>query len=216
MLSVHGRKPAAVIVEPIARACLSLGLSPNAVTVIGTVIASGIILGLVPTGHLFLAAVLSALFTAFDMIDGTMARLKGGGTSFGATLDATCDRVTDGVLFATITWWLIFRYEASHPLIIASFMVLASSQIISYVKARAEAGGLTIVGGLIERPERLIIGLLGLGLTGLGVPLAIDIAMWVLAVGSVATILQRLVMAHKDPNAHAPVAAPAGTKDRSQ
>lgn len=210
MLSVRGRRPAAVVVEPIARAFLKVGLTPNMVTIVGTIISCAIILVLVPTGHLLWAALLSAIFTAFDLIDGTMARLRGGGTAFGATLDASCDRITDGVLFSVIVWWLVYRYEASELLVGVALVVLVSSQIISYVKARAEAGGIKLVGGLIERAERLIVGYLGLGLAGLGVPYAMDVALWVLAVGSVFTVFQRLYMASKDPGGSQPVAPPIG------
>ncbi|MEJ5927135.1 CDP-alcohol phosphatidyltransferase family protein [Corynebacterium sp. H128] len=213
MLSVHGRKPAAVIIEPVARALLKAGLSPNVVTVGSTLIACAIVLVLVPTGHLFLAALLSGLVTAFDMVDGTMARLRGGGTTFGATLDASCDRITDGVLFSVILWWLIYQNQAPQHVVIAAFIVLVSSQVISYVKARAEAGGIKIVGGLIERPERLILGLLGLGMAGLGLPWALVVALWLLAVGSLITIVQRLIMAARDPIATEFVAPPAGSKE---
>ena len=85
--------------------------------------------------------------------------------------------------------------------------------MISYVKARGEASGFTMVGGLIERPERLIIGLVGIGLQGFGVPYAVDVAIWVLAVGSVITVIQRIAMAWNAPQAMDKVAAPAGTKD---
>lgn len=213
VLSVHGRKPAAVVVEPVAKAMIKVGLTPNIITLLGTVITISIAVVLIPTGHLFLAAVLSGLFAAADMIDGTMARLRGGGTAYGATLDATCDRITDGALFAAITWWLIYTYEASPALVIASFVVLVSSQVISYVKARGEASGFKMVGGLVERPERLILGLGGLGLQGLGVPYAIDVAIWLLAVGSVFTVAQRLYMAYKSPLAQRKMAPPAGSKE---
>ena len=143
------------------------------------------------------AAVLSGLFAAFDMIDGTMARIRGGGTPFGATLDASCDRVTDGALFAAIIWYLVYTVDAHPSTVAAGLIVLVSSQVISYVKARGEASGLRMVGGLIERPERLIIGLVGVGLEGFGVPNALAIALWILAVGSVFTIYQRLIMAMK-------------------
>ena len=103
MLSTRGRRPASVLVEPVARGLLRLGLTPNVVTVIGAVITCAIAVLLIPQGHLFTAAVASGLFAAFDLVDGTMARLRGGGTRFGATLDATCDRITDGALFAAIT-----------------------------------------------------------------------------------------------------------------
>lgn len=195
MLSVHGRKPAAVVVEPVAQAFLKIGLTPNAVTFIGTVVTIAISVVLIPTNHLFLAAVLSGLFAAFDMVDGTMARLSKGGTAFGATLDASCDRITDGALFAAIVWWMVYVDNSHQATVAAALVVLVSSQVISYVKARGEASGFTMVGGLIERPERLILGLGGVGLEGLGVPWAVEIAMGILAVGSVITVIQRLAQA---------------------
>ena len=213
MLSVHGRRPAAVVVEPVAKALLALGVAPNVVTVVSAVITIALAVCLIPSGHLVWAAVLSGLFAAMDMIDGTMARMSGGGTKFGATLDATCDRITDGALFSAITWWLIFRYDAPTATVVASFVVLVASQVISYVKARGEASGFTMVGGLIERPERLLLGLGGIGLTGLGVPLAIDIAIWLLAFGSVFTVVQRLIQASKSPHASAAAEPPAGSKE---
>ncbi|MDD7582362.1 phosphatidylinositol phosphate synthase [Corynebacterium sp. 32222D000AT] len=197
MLSVHGRKPAAVVVEPVAKAALKVGLTPNAVTAVGAIVTIAISVLLIPSGHLVWAAVLSGLFAAFDMIDGTMARIRGGGTPFGATLDASCDRVTDGALFAAIIWYLVYTVDAHPSTVAAGLIVLVSSQVISYVKARGEASGLRMVGGLIERPERLIIGLVGVGLEGFGVPNALAIALWILAVGSVFTIYQRLIMAMK-------------------
>lgn len=197
MLSVHGRKPAAVVVEPVAKAALKVGLTPNAVTAVGAIVTIAISVLLIPSGHLVWAAVLSGLFAAFDMIDGTMARIRGGGTPFGATLDASCDRATDGALFAAIIWYLVYTVDAHPSTVAAGLIVLVSSQVISYVKARGEASGLRMVGGLIERPERLIIGLVGVGLEGFGVPNALAISLWILAIGSIFTIYQRLIMAMK-------------------
>lgn len=212
MLSVVGRSPAAVVVEPIAKKLVALGISPNTVTVTGTVLACLSAAILIPLGYLVPAAAAIAVLTAFDLVDGTMARLKGGGTAFGATLDASCDRVTDGVLFAAITWWLVYRAEAHPAFVAASLIVLVSSQVISYVKARGEASGLKITGGLVERAERLILGLLGLALAGIGVSYALEISLLVLAVGSVFTIIQRLVEAARGAAAGETIAAPAGAK----
>ena len=150
MLSVHGRKPAAVVVEPVAKGLLKIGLTPNATTVAGTVLTMLTAMVLIPTGHLVWAAVLSLLFAAFDMVDGTMARLRG------------------------------------------------------------EAGGLKIVGGLIERPERLILGLGGIALEGFGVPNAVVVSLWILLIGSVITVVQRLMFAGRDRGADAKIAPPAG------
>lgn len=199
MLGLHGRKPAQVIVEPVAKLMIKLKVTPNQLTLVSAGLTVGVALLLIPTGHLIWAAVLTGLFAAFDMIDGTVARMQGGGTKFGATLDATCDRITDGALFGAITWWLVYSYDAPQALVAASLVCLVASQVISYVKARGEASGFTMDGGLVERPERLIVSLVGLGLTGMGVPYAIDVALWALAAGSIYTVVQRLVMAGKSP-----------------
>ncbi|ALC06073.1 phosphatidylglycerophosphate synthase [Corynebacterium deserti GIMN1.010] len=212
MLGLHGRKPAQVIVEPVAKLMIKLKVTPNQLTVASAALTVAVALILIPTGHLIWAAILTGLFAAFDMIDGTVARMQGGGTKFGATLDATCDRITDGALFGAITWWLVYSYDAPKSLVAASLVCLVASQVISYVKARGEASGFTMDGGLVERPERLIISLVGLGLTGFGVPYAIDVALWVLAAGSVCTVIQRLVIAGKSPRAKEFTKAPAGAK----
>ncbi|AZA13712.1 phosphatidylinositol phosphate synthase [Corynebacterium choanae] len=210
MLSVGGRKPAAVVVDPLAKSLLQLGIRPNQVTIASAVLSVLACCTLIPTGHLFAAAITIAVFTAFDLIDGTMARMSRGGTSFGATLDASCDRITDGALFAAILWWLVYSAGAPRWHVAAALIVLVSSQVISYVKARAEAGGLPIVGGIVERAERLLVSLIGLGLTGLGVSWALPVALWLLAVGSVATVIQRLLMAKRSKFAQNPLAPPPG------
>jgi CDP-diacylglycerol--glycerol-3-phosphate 3-phosphatidyltransferase len=118
-------------------------------------------------------------------------RWRGHGTPFGTVLDATCDRIADGALFAGLTWWC-FGVGANRPLAVAALGCLVTAQVISYIKARAEATGLTTEGGVAERPERFIVALVGTGLTGLGVPFAVDIALWLLAVVSVVTVAQRM------------------------
>ncbi|MBA1837056.1 CDP-alcohol phosphatidyltransferase family protein [Corynebacterium sp. zg912] len=210
MLSVHGRKPAAVVVEPVARGLLKVGLTPNVTTLAGTALTMLSSMVLIPTGHLVWAAVLSLFFAAFDMVDGTMARLGGGGTAFGATLDASCDRLTDGALFGAIAIWLIYVADAAPINVAASLAVIVLSQTISYIKARGEAGGLKIDGGLIERPERLILGLGGIALEGFGVPHAVVVSLWILLVGSVITVVQRLLLAKNDEKASQRIAPPAG------
>lgn len=210
MLSVHGRKPAAVVVEPVARGLLKVGLTPNVTTLAGTALTMLSSMVLIPTGHLVWAAVLSLFFAAFDMVDGTMARLGRGGTAFGATLDASCDRLTDGALFGAIAIWLIYVADAAPINVAASLAVIVLSQTISYIKARGEAGGLKIDGGLIERPERLILGLGGIALEGFGVPHAVVVSLWILLVGSVITVVQRLLLAKNDEKASQRIAPPAG------
>ena len=109
-------------------------------------------------------------------------------------LDATCDRIADGAVFCGLLWWAAFGMHSA-PLVVATMIWLVTSQVISYIKARAEANGLRGDGGFIERPERLIIVLLGAGLSGvpfLHVPWLLPVAMWALAVASLVTCGQRL------------------------
>ncbi|MGO1949095.1 MAG: phosphatidylinositol phosphate synthase [Mycobacteriaceae bacterium] len=215
MLSVRGRRPAAVVIEPIAKRLVNWGVSPNAVTITSTAVAVVLSAALIPTGHHFLAGILIGITVATDMIDGTMARMQGGGTKFGATLDATCDRITDGVLFGAIAWWLAFQseHEPYKALFAAALVIMVASQVTSYVKARAEASHIKVDGGLIERPERLIIGLVALGISGLGVPYILGAGLVILAVGSVYTVIERLVMVGKSAAASETIDAPTGARE---
>ena len=125
-----------------------------------------------------------------------MRAAKGKGTPFGAVLDSTCDRIADGALFAALTWWALGVGQA-RVLGVAALLCLVAGQLISYIKARAEGAGLRVVGGLVERAERLILALVGTGLAGLGVPYALDVALWVLAATSLWTVGQRLAEARR-------------------
>ncbi|MGP4057383.1 phosphatidylinositol phosphate synthase [Mycobacterium sp. 4D054] len=180
--------------RPVAKGALKLGLTPDSVTILGTAGSVLAALTLFPIGQLWWGAVAVSFFVLADMLDGAMARLRGGGTRFGAVLDATCDRISDGAVFCGLLWWAAFGLHSTH-LVVATMICLVSSQVISYIKARAEASGLSGDGGLIERPERLVIVLVGAGLSDLPffpLPWLLDVAMWVLAVTSVVTVGQRL------------------------
>ena len=176
----------------LAKSMVAIGLTPDAVTLIGTIASVIGAVTLFPTGHLFIGTLVIWFFVMFDMLDGAMARVRGGGTPFGAVLDATCDRIADGAVFGSLAWWA-FTLGDNKPLAGAALVCLVTSQVTSYVKARAEAGGFAAHAGLIERPERLIIVLVGAGLTGLGLTWSLHIAMWVLAVTSVITVIQRVL-----------------------
>ncbi|MGE2713627.1 phosphatidylinositol phosphate synthase [Mycolicibacterium litorale] len=189
--------------KPVARAALRVGFTPDSITILGTagtVLAS---LTLFPIGQLWWGAFAVAVFVLADMLDGAMARERGGGTRFGAVLDAACDRIADGAVFAGLLWWAAFGAD-SPALVVATLICLITSQVISYIKARAEASGLRGDGGFIERPERLVIVLVGAGLSGvpfLHIPWLLQVAMWLLAVASVVTVLQRLHTVRTSPGA---------------
>lgn len=189
--------------DPVARTALKVGLTPDIVTVIGTVGSMAGALVLFPMGKLFAGGCVVWFFTLFDMADGAMARERGFGTSFGAVLDATCDRLCDGAVFCGLLWWIAFHLH-DKPLTAATLICLVTSQVISYIKARAEASGLRGDGGFIERPERLIIVLVGAGVADfpfVAWPPALPVAMWLLAVLSVITCAQRLYAVRTSPGA---------------
>jgi CDP-diacylglycerol--glycerol-3-phosphate 3-phosphatidyltransferase len=182
------------ITTPAAKAFLRAGLTADIVTIVGTAGAVAAALTLFGIGQLFAGALVVWFFAHFDMLDGAMARLSGGGSRFGVVLDASCDRISDGAVFSGLAWWAAFGLEDA-ALVVATLICLVTSQVISYIKARAEASGLRGDGGLIERPERLIIVLVGAGLSDFPVfplPWALPVAMWLLAVASLITCAQRL------------------------
>lgn len=182
------------ISAPLARTALRAGLTPDTVTIVGTAGSVLAALTLFPIGRLWWGAVAVFFFVLADMLDGAMARERGFGTRFGAVLDATCDRISDGAVFCGLLWWAAFGLRSA-SLVVAILICLVTSQVISYIKARAEASGLDGGGGLIERPERLIIALLGAALSDLPLfpmPMALHVAMWALALASLVTVGQRL------------------------
>ena len=197
---------------PLAKLALRAGLTPDTVTIIGT--AGSVISALIlfPIGQLWWGALAVAFFVLADMLDGAMARERGGGTRFGAVLDATCDRISDGAVFCGLAWWVAFGLHSS-SLVVATLICLVTSQVISYIKARAEASGLDGGGGLIERPERLVIVLLGTWLSDLPsfpVPMVLQVTMWSLAVASLVTVGQRLHAVRSSPGAVDMIEQPGG------
>ncbi|HEY0815417.1 MAG TPA: CDP-alcohol phosphatidyltransferase family protein [Pseudonocardia sp.] len=196
MLNVLARVHVNRATEPLGRWLVARGITPDAVTVTGTLGSVAAALWFLPRGELFIGTLVVTVFVLFDLVDGAMARAKGKGTPFGAVLDSTCDRIADGALFAALTWWALGVGQA-RVLGVAALICLVAGQLVSYIKARAEGVGLTVVGGLVERAERLILALVGTGLAGLGVPYALDVALWLLAAASLWTVGQRLVEARR-------------------
>jgi len=197
---------------PLAKVALRAGLNPDTVTIIGT--AGSVISALIlfPIGQLWWGALAVAFFVLADMLDGAMARERGGGTRFGAVLDATCDRISDGAVFCGLAWWAAFGLRSS-TLVVATLICLVTSQVTSYIKARAEASGLDGGGGLIERPERLVIVLLGAWLSDVPsfpIPMVLHVVMWLLAVASLVTVGQRLRAVRNSPGAVDMIEQPGG------
>ncbi len=195
MLNSVARASVSKVTDPIGRGLMRLGLTPDLVTVVGTL---GVIAGsvtLLATGHLFAGTMVVTFFVLLDLVDGAMARARGHGTDFGVVLDASCDRIADGAVFGALAF---YGFTTDQPWLgVMALISLVTGQVISYVKARADSVNLKIGGALAERAERNLLGLVGAGLTGLGVPYALDVGLWVLAIAGLITVVQRLVQVHR-------------------
>jgi CDP-diacylglycerol--glycerol-3-phosphate 3-phosphatidyltransferase len=180
------------VVGPLAARLLRLGVTPDMVTVAGTVGAVAGSLGLLARGEFFWGSIVVTLSVLTDALDGTMARMRGASTRWGAFLDSTMDRIADAAVFSALVIWYAGRGDSLVLLCVALFC-LVSGVLTSYIKARAEGLGMTCDVGIAERTERLIVVLAGTGLAGLGLPAGLPVMLWVLAVLSVVTVGQRLV-----------------------
>ncbi|MEU6296965.1 phosphatidylinositol phosphate synthase [Streptomyces erythrochromogenes] len=215
MLNKYARAFFTRVLTPFAAFLLRRGVSPDAVTLIGT---AGVVAGALvffPRGEFFWGTITITLFVFSDLVDGNMARQAGISSRWGAFLDSTLDRVADAAIFGGLALW----YAGSgndNALCAVAIFCLASGQVVSYTKARGESIGLPVaVNGLIERAERLVISLVAAGLSGLqtfGVPswigVLLPIALWVVAAGSLVTLIQRVVTVRRE-SAEADAAAAA-------
>src|SRR3954447_7950247 len=138
MLNALARGSVSKVTDPVGRGLLRMGLSPDLVTVIGTVGAVTASIVLFPAGQLFWGTVAVTLFVFFDLFDGAMARARGFGTDFGLVLDASCDRIADGALFGALAF-VAFQQLDDPLLAIAALICLVAGQVVSYIKARADS-----------------------------------------------------------------------------
>jgi CDP-diacylglycerol--glycerol-3-phosphate 3-phosphatidyltransferase len=166
------------------------------ITVFGVVGMTVGALALFPTGHLFAGTMVCTFFVLSDMFDGALARVKGDSGSFGAFLDSTLDRIGDSAVFGGITIWLATGGHSRLLATVALFCLVAGL-LVSYARARAEGLGIKCDVGIAERTERLLIGLVGIGLSGLGVPYVLSAGLWIVAVLSAITFGQRVYAVYK-------------------
>lgn len=200
MLRVPLKESVTRLITPLARSLLRAGISPNAMTIAGAVGSWLSALFFLPRGYFFVGTLVVTLFLLSDLFDGTMARLDGSkGSRFGALLDSTLDRISDAVVIIALIIWTQsdnFKseenfFEASQTLLLL-LAALLSGFLISYIRARAEALGISCDVGIAERPERLIVLLVGTGLYGLGLMSALPVALVLLVCINVVTLTQRV------------------------
>ncbi|NHC13950.1 phosphatidylinositol phosphate synthase [Motilibacter deserti] len=208
MLNRYARAFFSRVMTPIARGLLRAGVSPDVITLLGTL---GVCVGALvffPRGEFFWGSFFITWFVFSDMIDGTMARLSGRSSVWGAWLDSCTDRVGDAAIFAGILLWWVG--DGDNPLLagLALYGLVAGS-VVSYVKARAEGLGMRADVGVMERSDRLVTILVATGLDGLGVPWIHTVALWLVAVGATVTVVQRALLVRRQALARAD-ATPSG------
>jgi len=165
-----------------------LRVTPNEITIAGTVLNLAAA-ALVVTDHLIYAGIVFLVAGCFDMLDGALARLAQKVTRFGAFLDSTLDRVSEGVVLAAIAYLL----AADGRAIDAALVVLAlmGAMLVSYTRARAESLGIECKVGIMSRPERVILIALGLFFDVLPYVIYIMLAL------TVFTVIQRVVHTYR-------------------
>jgi CDP-diacylglycerol--glycerol-3-phosphate 3-phosphatidyltransferase len=207
MLSSSLRPAINRLVDPVAGALARTPLTPDALTITGTVGMSAGALALFPTGHLFAGTLVCAFFVLADTFDGALARAKGTTSVLGGFLDSTLDRVGDAAVFSGLAAWFVLGGHSRLLAGVALFCLVAGS-LVSCAKARAQSLGMRCDVGFAERAERLLIVLVAAGLSGLGVPYVLAAGLWLLAAASTVTFGQRVYAVRKE--AAAAAAAPAG------
>ncbi|MEN3537081.1 phosphatidylinositol phosphate synthase [Microbispora sp. ZYX-F-249] len=185
------------VMTPLGRALARWGISPDVITTIGTlgVVASALVF--YPPGHLFAGTLVITFFVLADLLDGVLARMTGKGSTWGAFLDSTLDRLGDASIFSGLILYFVLKDEPEIVLAAVALFCLVAGALVSYAKARAEGLGMTANVGIAERGERLVVVLVAAGLSGLGVPYVLAAGLWLLAAASAVTVVQRMVHVYR-------------------
>ena len=198
MLQRSLRDPVAKIISPIVRLLVKMGVSANTISTIGGLGSIASALYFFPKGDFFIGVIFVTLFVLSDLFDGAVARASNKGESkWGALLDSTLDRFSDAAIFIGA---LLFYIELSDPLVVVLLVAVSASFMVSYIKARAESLSIACNGGVAERSERLIIVLVAYGFHGLGVDYVMAIGLWTVALLSLFTVYQRMMIVYKAVN----------------
>lgn len=189
------------LLNPLGARLVRLGVTPNAITVLGTV---GVVAGSVvffSRGWWLTGTLVIWAFVMLDALDGIVARTGGRSSKFGAVLDSSCDRFADAAVFGSLCWF--FATHGQRWLLLAALLCLVLGAVTSYIRARAEGAGFSCNVGIAERTERLIVVLVGTGLSGgpFGVPYIQAVALWLLVAASTVTVGQRFATVYKQGKA---------------
>jgi len=180
------------LLNPFGTWLARVGVTPNAITIVGTLGTIACSIVFLGRGWWMTAALTIWALAMFDALDGLVARAGGTSSRFGAVLDSTCDRFADAAVFGSIAWY--FALHGQKWMMLAALLCLVLGSVTSYIRSRAEAAGFTCRVGIAERTDRLIIVLTGTGLSGAPFhwPYLQAVALWLLVAASTITVGQRL------------------------
>lgn len=176
------------VIDPIARFLLRIGFKPNMITYLGLLITTGAS-ALVVTDHIQWAGIVLLIGAPLDVVDGSMARLLGHSSMYGAFIDSVTDRYSELVMFGGLLIYYVLQANLTACILV--FVAAAGSVMVSYVKARAEGLGFSAKIGLLTRVERLIVMISCLILN---IPM---VALWIIAVLANITAFQRIWFVRK-------------------
>jgi CDP-diacylglycerol--glycerol-3-phosphate 3-phosphatidyltransferase len=185
------------VLSPIAHLLIRLGVSADAVTVVGTLGVCAGALVFFPQGRLLTGVLVITAFVFSDLIDGYMARATGKTSPFGAFLDSTLDRIGDGAIFAGLALYFAGTGDSRLYLVLA-LVCLVMGGVTSYARARAEGLGFQAKVGIAERADRLVSILVMTGLAAIfDLPVLMYVTLWALAIASSVTVVQRIWVVRK-------------------
>lgn len=183
------------IISPIANLLLRLGVSADAVTLVGTAGVCAGALVFFPRGELWIGCLVITAFVFSDLIDGYMARTSGTSSKWGSYLDSTLDRLGDGAIFGGLV--LYYSRTGDDLMSGIALWALVMGATTSYARAKAESLGLHASGGLAERADRLVAVLvIAFFADVLNLPILLKIVLSLLAIASTITVVQRTLSVH--------------------
>ncbi len=189
------------LITPVARLLLRLNVSPDAVTVVGTLGVVVAALWFFPRGELIVGVLVITAFVFSDLLDGTMARMSGRTSSWGAFLDSTLDRVGDSAIFGGLLLYFVYVAE-SEVFAALTLYCLVTGWLTSYTRARAESLGYEAKGGIAARADRLVAVLVAAGFSDIfDIPALLEVVLWLLALASTVTVVQRILTVRRQARA---------------
>ena len=196
MLGNHGRGLTRALFTRPALALGRLGVSPNMLTVAGTVLTVTAAVTLLPQGHFVAGPLVLLVVLVADSFDGILARATGTSSVFGAFLDSTMDRLADGAVLGSLAAWAALSMSVGALRTVTVVAALAGTipaATVPYARARAESIGATAKVGIAERTDRLLVALGATFIVGLGAPQwVLTIALVYVAIASFITVVQRV------------------------